>query len=661
MIVLSGAGYFGLKGIYSVLRKKPKYIHFFDGLNMLIIIFCQSIFAKYLTIPITTDDLRVKAQAYLLAFGDKKWPEYFHMFPNNVNVTIVYSWLIRIFQKISPHHVNDLIVIFLFLLMDIAILSSYRCIVLLTHRGSVGTLFLLVMIFFLPVYLYAFFFYTDPLMVVFPAIAFYFLLKSKLTKQTHTKWTMFVLSVISLGVGYVLKPNVVIIVVALIVFCFVSFFEDGSSAKKMLTLSIQIFILLFVFAGFKFSSNAMQSANGFNRSVQKEVPSSAFIYMSLDPNSSGQITGDLFKYQNIRSVREKKVSSNKDIKKRLNTLGVDGITNHWWKKLVHTFGSGVMGSDLPSLSAIGHVRVASHLHQILFWLANLNQVVYIIILFGIVFFAVSEFASPTDIGKKSLFAALSILGIISFHVLIWEAESRYSFIVMFFMIILGTIGLSKSFEKYDAVKLKALKAKTFCALSVCAIALVGFSTSQPLTKINNTESVITALQSGLSSSQDKQYVLSPKQTVEQRFSATNYFSTVSISSEVFNDPRVRVQIIDEEKHTSVTVKSNQFNSASSSVPINGHPGHFRIRITNMTNKTIKMSGLNYTPHFKASSGTNLEDDLHPGHSVPFNAYYDISTQLVNSWSLGLITIFSSLFILESIGFFKRRIDADSNL
>lgn len=628
-----------------------------DATIFLVIVTIQIVISRLMFVGLTSDDLRVKAQAFSLAGGSHSWDDYFYMFPNNVNVSIVYSWCIRLFRFFFSAHVDRYVALFLFILADAAIFLGYRSVKMLSPYKKTGTLFLLLAACFLPFYTYPLNFYTDPLMFFFPVLSFYLFLKSR-NSTTRVKRVLFFLgTIVALCVGYFIKSNVVVIIFALVLALTFGYFDSKKASKVWPKLFIRLGIVVVMFIGILGVSSFVQKANNFENIPQKEIPSTAWIYMSLNPETDGQTNGDLYQFQNIKSMAERKVQIRRAIKKRVKMLGPAGLINHFWRKLTYMFSRGVMDSDEPGLQGFSHNIIFKRIQHVMFWLANFTQVVYVLTLVGFLAFAIYLRSSRVLKGHTA-FATLSILGIMSFHVLFWESEARYAFIILMFLIMLGSIGLSALFEdkqinRNSFINKKGIKEVE--AIGVIALALVAFATTEPLTKVEINQEMPVAQQTGLTYALRKPFIIHAGRVAQQTFSANGKFSKVYLNSELFKTNKLRVSIFDRSRKKITDMKVLPSNDTKTIVEIKGHPGVYDIQIKNLTNTSIDLWGVNYSPYY-ALTPESLKNGSQEGYYLAFKAFSERKQLLLSTRLLSFITFLCLAIILSSIYFSNLKIE-----
>ncbi|QFR65627.1 hypothetical protein LROSRS0_0969 [Furfurilactobacillus rossiae] len=632
-----------LKSLYSLLITHLNVIKYVNLFLFAMIFLVQGFVSKYLTVALTTDDLRIKSQAFSLAAGSKIWDSYFYQFPNNVNVTVVYSWLIRLFQSFHVQHVSLMIVLTLFLMTDLAIFVTYKSVKLVANKEISGTFFLIFIAGFFPIYTYALNFYTDPLVILFPALGFYWLLKQEKTDKIWSKSIYFVLAVFSLCVGYLIKPNVIIIILALIIAIFINFFQTRRS--WILNLS-QLGLVLLICTGFVLLSNQIKSVNQFHNNSQEQVPSSAFIYMALNPTTDGQISSEMYKFQNIKSVSKRDEKINVAIQKRLVKMNGGGILAHFWRKFVFTFSRGVVDGDGPNLQSVHHTKISRNLKQFAFWGTNLTQVLYVITLVGMFFFA----SNPKRLHESwtTLIAVLSILGVIAFHTVLWEAEARYAFLILLFILTLGSVGIVEVFAKMNANNNSLFNYhRSFFNTVICAVALVGFTTSWSLTNNKITNQNVVAQQSGIAYGLKQTFLLKGGQNATQNFTATNSFSMFKIPMQIFSNKKIKVFLVDKTQNSYVEMQQNIINGNVIN-NVNGHAGRYQIKILNSGKQTVRVDSLNFSPHYSLSSGGYLNNGHQIGFYLPFSSYSESEYTLIQPWILSIITILGLLIALIQI-------------
>src|SRR5699024_2351922 len=105
--------------------------------------------------------------------------------------------------------------IFLFLLINIMIYFSWKVSVHLWNK-QMGSITLLLSATFIPYFMYILYFYTDTVIICFVPIILYFYMKYK-QKQSLG---IFIIIGIFIGIGYQIRPNIIIMLPAIIIYMF---------------------------------------------------------------------------------------------------------------------------------------------------------------------------------------------------------------------------------------------------------------------------------------------------------------------------------------------------------------------------------------------------------------------------------------------------------
>lgn len=426
-----------------------------------------------------TDDNSVKLQAFNLANGVTKWPDYFSVFPNNINITIFYAAFIKILYLFSHNAViiDILLTFFRFVIIDLTVYLGYLMLKRVTKND--GIILIIVSVLFLPFYCYAMYFYTDPVIILFPMLSLYVYSLLKSITILWKKVSLIILLFLILLLGILLKQNFVIFLIALIIY---ELFSEKINFKELIVKFICVCVFAIGVMGVSnITQKTVQKDVGFIQNTSLKMPSTFWMYMSLNPDLQGQFSiADQNQLMTYNSLHEKKDVAKNGIKTRVVKLGPKGLIIHFAKKMQTLVSIGSM-DGLMYLPTTNHSPkiFRQGIHRIEFIIDNINQIVYISILSVITFYSFKQIFKKQDFMLIDL-VNLFILGIILFHTLIWESESRYFLLAAPFLI------LSSCFSLNDMQKMsmKIPKLSQMTKIAIPMIIVISALGSFLLTKSN---------------------------------------------------------------------------------------------------------------------------------------------------------------------------------
>ena len=201
--------------------------------------------------------------------------------------------------------------------------------------------------------------YTDTLGMLFPVLVFYLYVTGRQSASVRKKWICFALAGASAGFGYLLKPTVLIVLIALVL---VELFWLRPKKEKIrrtfLTGGISALCLCIAFFAVTkgFSAYAMQVFDGYTDEQTIEetsFPMTHWMMMGLSHNengSPGSYYGKDVAFTASVPGKEAKMQANLSvIKQRLEEYGVAGYLGFLKEKMHYVYTSGTF-----SFGAEGH-------------------------------------------------------------------------------------------------------------------------------------------------------------------------------------------------------------------------------------------------------------------------------------------------------------------
>ncbi|WP_077955133.1 glycosyltransferase family 39 protein [Listeria monocytogenes] len=394
------------------------------------------------------DSFGIKGQAVqmLQNGGMFTGDSYFLVYPNNVLTTIIRYELYNFGANIGITNTYLLESGFVILCMNITFFTLFYII-----RKEVGikysNIYLLIILFCVPFYGYLTYFYSDTLVLPFAALIllFYYLY----TK--NNKWFYFIIIGLLFAIGYHIKPNLIIMLPAIIIHLF--FIKNWR--KTLLNTAI----ILIVFAGMNTLYNPFTEKYGFERDNSLEFPQSHWIMMGLK-GPEGRYDSSEFLYTKQFDTKEKKQEANKEvIKERITSYGPVGLLELYNMKMLSTWTDGTRAYSWYVKSAkeypvaydflFGDKKVFADAFSQIFHIINL----ILVILGALRFYKKQEF-------DLSFLINITLIGVWLFH-LVWEANQRYILFVTPLMIMSAMYGFKFLVELlYTKDKVPVIKQTT---------------------------------------------------------------------------------------------------------------------------------------------------------------------------------------------------------
>ncbi|CAH1850249.1 hypothetical protein [Convivina intestini] len=384
-----------------------------------------------------TDSGYVYIQAQNLATNHYEWMDYFYIYPNNVNTVIFWSGIYRIFNWIGISNSILAAQLLQLVVLDFSILLLGWMLQRI-NKGLIGKIFIIISLIFLPYTMFTKFLYNDIFVVSFAMI---FMAGLIYVNQRRDDWkgvVVFTLGSLPLAIACLLRQNMMVILIAVLI----GLAFSKISWKRSLYQSL-IILLFVVLASFGF--NRLQQSNHFQKQPDVAHPTLSWVNMGLNPETSGEISGDAWLYEKPGLTYSQKSNLYaQSIKSRLKEYihHPKTMIQHFLRKIQYMYTVGFAYQDFSQWYVKGTVQ-KSILSKYGSITANLFQPLYILfyISVGFVLYRSLKISAPFDSLVVNI-ASLSILGVFLFQIGLWEVRDRYSFITTPFVMLLAAYGLN---------------------------------------------------------------------------------------------------------------------------------------------------------------------------------------------------------------------------
>ncbi|MFT8813737.1 MAG: hypothetical protein ABF808_08785, partial [Oenococcus sp.] len=439
-------------------------------------------------------------------------------------------------------------------------------------------------------------------------------------KKYLAKLTGLVIFSLLLASAVQLRNNLIIVVIAFAI-------TELCSKKKVKDKLIYLIIFIASFAIIASAAGALQNINGFRSSSSTVTPASRWVYMALNPDTQGQINGaDGWKYETQGySYSKKNDLYKRAIKRRLAKYDFLTLINHFFNKINLMFSGGWLNDT--NFTQVDSRGETSWLARHIFLVSNIFRPFYVIILLLAVL-AVYARLKKHDSSQLDTLSALSIVGIFSFHVFLWEAGERYSMLIIPFVLILSANSLDKAtvrllnFFKKNIPIIRRNRWYLIGLVLVCCIFAyfrnLNFAQqlvlnndvvqSQPFTRYAMKEDYNLRAGSAMNFS-----INLPSQATQVSFPVSN-----GAFSDQFYAKRLKISLINLNTGKKY---SNSLNHMSS---INAlfDPGKYRLHIQNISNQTIPTRMLINIHHanFEPILGKQTVSTIIPSFSFSKNVF-----------------------------------------
>jgi hypothetical protein len=261
---------------------------------------------------------------------------------------------------------------------------------------------------------------------------------------------------IAVFVGYKLKPQTVVIMIAIVlVECFCNTVVNRQRVKTALK-SVAAFAAAFAVCMGLYQAVVVP---GVHMELDKEadLPMTHFFMMGLNESTNGVYSGDDVGFSFSYLTRSERAEANmQEAVRRINELGVAGMLRHIEKKSLVNFADGTFawseeGGFYNTMIVDKNDSISPFLKNLIYEdgkyyavFVNFMQMIWIVTLFGMlgIFF---EGKRGGEVNKELLVMVISVIGLILF-VTLFEARARYLYTYTPVFIILAMTGF-RNMEK----------------------------------------------------------------------------------------------------------------------------------------------------------------------------------------------------------------------
>ena len=394
-----------------------------------------------------------------IAYGknDQLNHAYFSTYPNNILITYLYVFLIRINPFLSRGISNEIaylgLVIFHCALSQLAGILLYFTVKRITEntRTAVISYIFYVLVVLLSPWISVP--YTDSLGLIFPVLILYAFFCWPDGKLHFLKWLVFALLT---GVGYQIKPQAAIVSIAILLITLVkkARLQDIRNHLKQIGLcagGLAVGVALSLLLSFH-----VRQALPFEYNPEKYIGPLHYIMMGLNEKTMGVYSqSDVVFSTSFSTSSERTAETLRVIQERIESMGWLGVLKQLVQKTLSNFndgtffwgGEGRFYSVVPERdSALSHFLENVYYNQTGqegayygIWSNFAHMMWLTVLVFG-------GFASFTARKREIGVVMLALLGLAAFE-LIFEARARYFFMYTPLYIILASVGVTDAQEK----------------------------------------------------------------------------------------------------------------------------------------------------------------------------------------------------------------------
>ena len=319
--------------------------------------------------------------------------------------------IFKIFHLIGYNHYLSVGILLNIIMIDSSLVYTYLLIDKMDNRYSKP--FIIFCLFFTPLLLYLPIFYTDTIAMPFIIIPLYYFY-NYLFYNDKKKYLY--IAFLLLGIGGVIKPTVLIVAIAIIIYLIIF-------NKKTNIIPLIVLILIIPLLGYKLFLNHF-----FVKEYIQEygIPKSHYIMIGLE--GEGGFSQEAFEYTtSIKDPIERDFLVRKRIHSRINEMKSKHLFLSFYnKKIAYTWTDGTMFSIVKLNRYPIHKKYietvnSKNISNLCWTISNIEWIIVLVLIIASVI--LNRFLS-SNLKEFSFILTLSIFGLFLF-LIIWETRSRY--------------------------------------------------------------------------------------------------------------------------------------------------------------------------------------------------------------------------------------------
>ena len=365
-----------------------------------------------------------------------EWSNWILQYKNLVPLTILYSWMMKIGQFLHTGFYP------IFFAYNISLLIGSLVLTLLTlwHKKPQSAALAGLLAIVLPVF-YSFIIqvgYTDGASILALSLLIF------LFEYNHLNWWKLILLTFVFAYGYLMRPNIIIALVALFIIGLFTYKKQNNIFKLVSKLFIFCFLGIILATS---TSKIFDATYHYNANNPKQFPVVHWIYMGLNQEKIGQYNkadrSYTLNHEGFSSAQNADIAGikNRLLNYRPLTLGLHFINKYgilWHEGTFQTL------TDYQK-NYIFAPKLFLKYSKLIFLVSQVFSKALISLF---LFFLVLELLRKKPIPRNSILLSLLIIfGISLFHTIIWEVKTRYQFMTFFLLFFVGVYAMVEYFEK----------------------------------------------------------------------------------------------------------------------------------------------------------------------------------------------------------------------
>lgn len=401
----------------------------------------------------------LRGSVQLLDRGDvaefvREFELYYSRYPNNIVLANVCRLILKINAEIGVFygdHVMMSCVLFACVINSLTCYMIYKTAGLFAGKKTafVGYCLGVLLIGISP---WTVIFYSDSVGLIFPIMSFY--LYARPVSKKGWRYICRAGSVLLATVGYFIKPQCVIVLIAILGVEFLRLFHKFHPKKLIKPAAIGL-VFAIGFAGATAFTNGTMQRIGLDIDEEKTFGMTHFFMMGNNEEYGGAYSMEDVNFSgSFSTAAERKQANIEKAVARLKEMGLGGYLKHVSKKMLVAFNDGTFawsgeGNFYQKTLEVPATRMASFLKSFYYRTGSryeyfhlLAQMVWIAVLIGA--FASCLFKHPKPSERSLSILWLSAVGIILFMAL-FEVRARYVYIFAPIFCVLASVGYRKLF------------------------------------------------------------------------------------------------------------------------------------------------------------------------------------------------------------------------
>lgn len=379
---------------------------------------------------------------------------YFSFYPNNLFLVNIYAFILKVNQKIGIFCGEDQLMSIVFcncLISSMTCLLTYKMGKKITSVGYafVGYLISLVLIALSP---WGVICYSDSLVLFIPILILYIYISG-----IPVFWKTVSLFICGY-IGYCIKPQAVICLIAVLIACILQIDKTTIRRKNVFRCFCGIVVSALLITCMSYALDKVYEKEGFILDPQKKIGMTHFLMMGMNPDTLGVYNGEDVEISHECQTPQERTQKNLEVvRERLKSYRMGGYLKLLSQKMLTNFNDGTFawgneGSFYAILKADKNTAIAPRLKATFynngahFWLySGMVQIVWIIVLILCFFKSIIGVLNKDKMEKAEGVICLSLIGIIVFE-LLFEARARYIYIYVPLFILYGISGIKQSWH-----------------------------------------------------------------------------------------------------------------------------------------------------------------------------------------------------------------------